>query len=541
MEVGVTTASPFTVITASQAAKVPSEDGASVCKQVLNYGDPISTSSQPASETKEASDRVYKEGTRGSRKRYLSLPTADIMSPKIQRTATGKIKKPTASDHIADLKRTIECMKTEMTVQIEKSINTAIERWREDWTELINKRVKEVMDLELQEVKTDVCMLEATVKLKADQNDLEKTDQRVDKLDRACQSLKGEVRSVKEGIQNIKDITDRLDPFMEVGAEHEANRKADRDLTEMRERIRALESSGDIQFSSEPGASVGLRQTSGIVIKNLPEEPSEKTDKSVLLNKVKTLFKVGLKLDVHIFSVDRKISRTSYPGLVTVKLEDQRQKTLVLRAKRALRNTEQYVNVYIEPELSYEVRQQQRNTKMLLKACGRDDEFQYKNGRLIKRVDERQLQFYDRVQKQQDEWLDRPSRDGPRYRQFVNRGFRGGRNREQLNSEEEPKSRNQWSERRTNTGGNRYATPVPSTSGVRRQQTQIPTTSANTGADITAQTVLAGTSADKSKGANNSHLPPERKNNAADNRAESVIELTDAEPDERLHGSTSHH
>ena len=112
-----------------------------------------------------------------------------------------------------------------------------------------------------------------------------------------------------------------------------------------------------------------------------------------------------------------------------MKLANERQKTLVLRAKKTLRNTEQYVNVYIEPELSDEVRQQQRNTKMLLKACGRDDEFQYKNGRLIKKVDEREQQFYDRVKKQQYEWLDRPSRDGPRYRQFVNRGFREGRNR----------------------------------------------------------------------------------------------------------------
>ena len=52
-----------------------------------------------------------KQDTRGSREIYHSLPTADIMSPKIQRTATGIMKNHTASDHIADYKRTIGCMK----------------------------------------------------------------------------------------------------------------------------------------------------------------------------------------------------------------------------------------------------------------------------------------------------------------------------------------------------------------------------------------------------------------------------------------------
>lgn len=72
-------------------------------------------------------------------------------------------------------------------------LNTAIEWWRENWSDLINKRVKETVSLELEEVKTDICMLEATVKLKVNLHDYEKTSQHVDELDNVYQSLKREV------------------------------------------------------------------------------------------------------------------------------------------------------------------------------------------------------------------------------------------------------------------------------------------------------------------------------------------------------------
>ena len=49
----------------------------------------------------------------------------------------------------------------------------------------------------------------------------------------------------------------------------------------------------------------------------------------VLLNKVKTLFEEGPKLKVCILFVQCKITRTTYPGLALVKLENKNQKTLV--------------------------------------------------------------------------------------------------------------------------------------------------------------------------------------------------------------------
>lgn len=349
-----------------------------------------------------------------------------------------------------------------MKEQIDQSIGTAIERWREVWSELINKRVKDAVALELQEVKTDICMLEATVKVKADLKDYETTNQRVDKLDKAYQSMKGEIRSVNRDLVNIKDIADRIDPANEAGAGHETSRQEVGELSELRERIRTLESSCDTEPRISSTAPV-VHQIRGIVIKNVPEEASEKRDKNELLNKVNTLFRDGLKLEVGIVSVQRKISRTTYPGLLIVKLENNSQQVLVLKAKRTLRDTEQYRNVYIEPELSYEAMQQERNNRLLLKAVGRDEEFQYKNGRLIQRPDERQNQFYDRVQRQQEDWLARSSRGGPRYRQFVNRGFREGQNRRRQNREGEHNDNSQWPEQQVGTGGEQYTTPVPST------------------------------------------------------------------------------
>ena len=102
------------------------------------------------------------------------------------------------------------------------------------------------------------------------------------------------------------------------------------------------------------------------------------------------------------------------------KLDNKNAKTLVFRAKRRLRNTDHCSDVYIEPELSYEARQQQRNTKILLKAFGKEQEFHYINGRLVKRVAERQSQFYDRVRREQEEMSTRFGRGGYRNRQFVN-------------------------------------------------------------------------------------------------------------------------
>ena len=151
------------------------------------------------------------------------------------------------------------------------------------------------------------------------------------------------------------------------------------EFAELRERICALKALGGSQTSTEQNTNVRQSSDTGLVIKNLNEETSEKTDKNNrLLNKLKTLFKEGLKLEVRKSSVERNTTRTTYPGLGMVKLENKNQKTLVLRAKRMLCNTDRDSDVYnTETELLYEARQQQRNTRMLLKAVGKEEKFHY--------------------------------------------------------------------------------------------------------------------------------------------------------------------
>ena len=78
-------------------------------------------------------------------------------------------------------------------------------------------------------------------------------------------------------------------------------------------------------------------------------------------------------------SVERKDSYNNRPGIICATLESHEQKSHVLKVKGALRKTFQYYDVFIEPVLSLETRKQQRNTRQLLRAIGKEEHFTFKN------------------------------------------------------------------------------------------------------------------------------------------------------------------
>ena len=59
--------------------------------------------------------------------------------------------------------------------------------------------------------------------------------------------------------------------------------------------------------------------------------------------------------------------------------------TPVLRAKKNLKNSSKYSNVYIESDLPYEVRVANENNRRLLKVLGRDKDYAVVSGRIVQR------------------------------------------------------------------------------------------------------------------------------------------------------------
>ena len=45
----------------------------------------------------------------------------------------------------------------------------------------------------------------------------------------------------------------------------------------------------------------------------------------------------------------------------------------------------EYRRVYVEPDLPYDMRQQQRNSRLLLNAVGKKEEYKYVKGRIVRR------------------------------------------------------------------------------------------------------------------------------------------------------------
>jgi hypothetical protein len=147
--------------------------------------------------------------------------------------------------------------------------------------------------------------------------------------------------------------------------------------------------------NSEATETSSAVQNRNIVIKNLHEVLDEIDDENTdgpdaTLGLVHDLLINGLSLtNIKVLKAVRKPSWSTRPGIIIATLDSVASKTLVLKAKSKLRSIKDYEDVYVEPELSAEVRRQQRNTRILLKAVGKEADFSYKGGVLHRKRNNR--------------------------------------------------------------------------------------------------------------------------------------------------------
>lgn len=207
------------------------------------------------------------------------------------------------------------------------------------------------------------------------------------------------------------------------------------DLNELNRRTKhavALASSRPEEQDNGQTNQMQSTTTCKVVIKNLTEVENEVID-----DEVNKLFVSGLELKaVKIVHAERKISKTRYPGVVMVTLDNQETKHEILKVKRVLRSCDKYRNVYIEPELPPERRLYEQNMRTLLRATGTDSKFRLQGGVLRstrppvsysrpnhsgnRSKRDRDESLLDRVSAQQEEYRRQPSRgrssrNGDRY------------------------------------------------------------------------------------------------------------------------------
>ena len=115
------------------------------------------------------------------------------------------------------------------------------------------------------------------------------------------------------------------------------------------------------------------------VVKNLSETKNENLKK-----KVASLIKDGLKLNIVPTSVDKKETyRDNQHGLVIVSCKNSKDKQAILKAKKKLKVSKQFTNVYIENDKSKERREYEANMKTIAKLLNHDHNVKLRGSRLV--------------------------------------------------------------------------------------------------------------------------------------------------------------
>ncbi|CAG2250065.1 unnamed protein product [Mytilus edulis] len=159
------------------------------------------------------------------------------------------------------------------------------------------------------------------------------------------------------------------------------------EVSEYKDKVETLEKSYAEIVTSKCDRT-DQKQNLNIIVKNLPVEQRENTDKTFLKSKVAALIKDGLKLaNVSVKDVVRKqtYSGSNKPGIVVIGIESLEQKKLVLKSKKVLMNSAKYSRVYIENDIPYEQRINNINNRTILRALGKDNDFVVKSGRIVKK------------------------------------------------------------------------------------------------------------------------------------------------------------
>ena len=165
------------------------------------------------------------------------------------------------------------------------------------------------------------------------ENNLEK--KLSDSMLKACEAKIGQVK--KEFRAEITKITDRL-----VTVENRDN-------------------SNQCNGHSEPCKL-------NFIVRNMAERSGENVK-----NRVNGMIKDGLRIsDVSVVSAERKQSRNRKPGVIVATCRAERDVEKVLKNKRDLKNSRQYEQVYVEPDVPLQQRIQNSNLRNIVSVIGED-------------------------------------------------------------------------------------------------------------------------------------------------------------------------
>ncbi|CAH1786448.1 unnamed protein product [Owenia fusiformis] len=119
-----------------------------------------------------------------------------------------------------------------------------------------------------------------------------------------------------------------------------------------------------------------------IVIKNVSESDNEDC-----LAKVNEFVKVGLKLtDTKVVSAKRipKRQGSQYPGIIVAEVRES-DRTEIFKRKPALKQSAIYSNIYVNDFISNDAQKMNSNLQTVLRAVGKQQDFNLVNGRILPR------------------------------------------------------------------------------------------------------------------------------------------------------------
>ena len=199
------------------------------------------------------------------------------------------------------------------------------------------------------------------------------------RLERRIGEIEGNVEK-RLSVKFNTVITDRV--HNEVSkAKAEITATVTAELHKVKDNVKALES------ACVGKQSENVAHAQSVVVKNLERDPREESEPGLLKSRIIAMFRDNLKVrDIRVKQVTRKVNTESRrPGIVRVEVGSVEEKRAVRRAKKNLKNSSKYSNVYIESDLPYEIRVANENNRRLLKVLGRDKDYAVVSGRIVQR------------------------------------------------------------------------------------------------------------------------------------------------------------
>lgn len=206
-------------------------------------------------------------------------------------------------------------------------------------------------------------------------NNIEKSlSERIDRLEISIEM------KVLEKLDTIieQKVVNKVAEFRESFAT--LTKEIQENVDSLRELVLQSIESQKLTSDSNPGAK------HNIVIWNLATSENEENDSTVILQAVDKLLTDGLKLtDVKVTAATRKPPKDKNIGVIIATLDSQKSVQKMLKAKAVLRDNVDYSNVFINRELSNDILTYQNNMKKLLKELGREKDFKFHNGVMLKK------------------------------------------------------------------------------------------------------------------------------------------------------------